>query len=726
MWPVAPSRLVGSLPPVAGTLLGRDEDLVALAQLIALRRLVTPLGSGGIGKTRLALAVADAARATYPDGVWWVDLAPLQSASQIGLAIAQVAELQPGQLRDDDAGLRIGQALAGRDGLLVLDNAEHVVAPLVSLLHALLQAATSLRVLVTSQQRLAVAGEQAYRLAPLAPAPALQLLLQRALAADHRYALHGEQLERASGLCRQLDGIPLALEMAGARLPLLGLEALYSRLGERLRLLGADGGAVPARQRTLQAALEWSHAMLSAGEQAVLRRLSVFAAPFRLESAQQVAADSALDEMAALHAVAALVDKSLLQVHAAPGADQPRRYRLLETTRLFAARALEEFGEKPAAEARHAQAMAALADRAQAAYWTRSDGDWMDAWRADHDDFVLGFDRACAAGDAESAALLGEALHATANLNGLYGPVQDRLPAALRLLPLAGPLARARLWNRSSVAAVPGLSRLEATARRLQAWRIAGEPMGLARALAQRASELERAGDAQAADAALAELRQLEQSDWPPRQQVMGVALAGLNIASHRADAAWVRRSMLAWLTLAQAGGLWRVSAQARNNLGQPAMLEGRPDVALVTLRAAAAEYRALGCSIDLGCNLGHQAAAMLACGDAAAARDLIEQGLMTTDAPEALLQFADTLAPLALQFGRVEQAAQLLGAALPLRARLGVIRRGWETQREAQLCDALAGALDAATLARYQAEGARLSLVELRRALLDWLQAAR
>ena len=264
----------------------------------------------------------------------------------------------------------MAKALAYRSTLLVLDNCEHLVADVARVAHAALDAAAGLRVLATSQEALKTPGEYVYRLDSLAVPPpgtslecartfgAIQLLEQRARAVDRLFALSESTIAGAIELCRHLDGIALAIEMAAVRLPLLGLEALQARLGERLKLLRGASRLMPARHQTLRATLDWSHSLLNSEEQAVLRRLSVFAGSFRLDMAQRVAATEDLDEWMVLDALTALIDKSLVQVER----NEPPRYRLLETTRLYAAERLLEHAETEATLRRHSEALAALAD----------------------------------------------------------------------------------------------------------------------------------------------------------------------------------------------------------------------------------------------------------------------------------------------------------------------------------------------------------------------------
>jgi hypothetical protein len=425
--------------------------------------------------------------------------------------------------------------------------------------------------------------------------------------------------------------------------------------------------------------------------------------------------------------VSALVDKSMLQIlagSAASGTGAVLRWRLLETTRLFAANQLDAHGERQQAEARHAQAMAVRAEAAQAAFWVLGDEAWRAAWGADHQDFLLGFDRALGFGDGESAAVIGEALQAEASLTGLYAPVRDRVDECLALLPQCGPLARARMWNRTLW---PGahLTEVEAAARRVQAWRLVGEPMSLARALARWAGTLAHAGHAVMAQRVLAELRSIEQPHWPPRQRVMGVPGASVFIAEASKDAEMMREAMLSWQTLARQGGLSRVAVMATSNLALADVVEGRLDQALMRYQQTGAEDRAMGRLVDVVQRLGCQVKVLLMLKDTHTARDLLEQALMTTYDFGAMGRLTQAAATLALASDQPELAERLLAAATVydpwLRAPIY-----WEGQQMDELRAALDSRLDAATRERCRAEGEGLEAAETHRLMLDWLRAAR
>ena len=294
-------------------------------------------------------------------------------------------------------------ALSRRDTLLVLDNCEHLLDAVAALAVKLLESAPKLRLLATSLAPLKVPGEQVCRLEGLAVPPgpmslelarcfaAIQLLEQRAQAVDHRFRLTEETTGAAIELCRQLDGVALAIEMAAGRLPMLGPAQVLARLGDRLRLLRSTRRQAPERHQTLGATLEWSHSLLTPDEQTVLRRLAVFAGSFRLDTGLAVAAGDGLDESAVLDALCGLVDKSLLHIDGL----EPPRYRLLETTRMFAVERLKSSPDAAATRQRFCQAMAALAVEAEVALDALADRPWLRRYLPDYENIRSAFEQAC-------------------------------------------------------------------------------------------------------------------------------------------------------------------------------------------------------------------------------------------------------------------------------------------------------------------------------------------
>jgi len=338
---------VTNLPHRADMLIGRDADLAELYDRVARHRLVTLTGSGGMGKTRLAIELGRSAIALFPDGAWLVDLAPLTDSLQVVSATAAVLGVA-----SDSAGAgaaSLVDAVGQRKLLLILDNCEHLVGAVAAMTTSLLDRAAGVSVLVTSQEALGVAAEQIYKLDPLALPPAdageiagfgaVDLFVQRAAAADRRFRLDAANADAVRDICRRLDGMPLALEMAASRLPLLGIDGLRAALGERLRLLGTRQRAGEPRHSTLRAMVEWSHGLLDPAEQRLFRHLAVFPGSFSLDAVVTVAgADTGRWEIA--DRLGRLIDKSMVTVEA--GATP--RYRLLETLRLYAAEKLAAVG----------------------------------------------------------------------------------------------------------------------------------------------------------------------------------------------------------------------------------------------------------------------------------------------------------------------------------------------------------------------------------------------
>ena len=349
-----------NLPALLSALIGRETDLATVRTLVGEHRLVTLAGTGGIGKTRLAEAAAHSMRGAFANGAWMVELAAITDPALVPAAVAQALRISlPGEAAPLD---ELVARVRSESLLLVLDNCEHVVDAVSALASALLRDAPHVRILATSQQLLRIGGERVMRLGTLAVPEsaaldqasghgAVALFVERVAALRPGFALTESNVAAVIDICRCLDGVALALELAAARVPLLGVHGVRDRLGERFRMLTGGSRVSMPRHRTLRAALDWSHALLSPDEQTVLRRLGAFAGGFSLALAQQVACDDTIDGWAVLDHLSALVDKSM--VVADPG-DEPR-YHLLETTRAYALERLAEAGEEAALRKRHAQ-----------------------------------------------------------------------------------------------------------------------------------------------------------------------------------------------------------------------------------------------------------------------------------------------------------------------------------------------------------------------------------
>jgi len=367
----APGGGAGNLARALPRLFGREDDLDSVIELVKRQPLVTVVGAPGLGKTALALAAADALRLQWSDGAWVVELANVADPAQVASAVAQALRITMKGDRpalDELAGILESQTL-----LLVLDNCEHLVDAAGELVEATLRRAPGVRILATSQELLNVPGEALYKLKPLAvPEPgeldradqysAFRLFTERARAADPHLDLSPGNTEAVADICRRLDGLPLAIELAAARVRLLGVQGVRDRLGERFKVLTAGARTAMRRHQTLLASIDWSHGLLAPGEQRVLRRLGVFVGGFSMELAQDIASDEGQDAWEVIDALGTLVDRSLVSVEAG----EPPRYRLLETTRAYALEKLAAAGETAQLIERHARAVERLFARAEA------------------------------------------------------------------------------------------------------------------------------------------------------------------------------------------------------------------------------------------------------------------------------------------------------------------------------------------------------------------------
>ena len=335
-----------NLPARLSSLVGRQREITEIAHALEASRLLTLVGAGGSGKSRLALEVAGSVEEKFEDGVWWVDLAPLSDESFVPQAVASALGVreQPGQRLTQT----LVRFLATREVLLVVDNCEHVIGASASLLQDLLQAAPRTRVLATSREPLRIDGERIWLVPPLSlpesqdalpPDRALEyeavrLLAERAEAALPSFVLSPSNCQSAVEICRRLDGIPLAIELAAARVRVLSLEQIAARLHDCFRVLGAGHRTEVPRHQTLRAAIDWSYDLLTEAERRMLRRLSVFVDSFTVEAAEHLVAGFETNRADVFDIMSHLIDKSLVFVTEQEGPDV--RYRLLETVRQYA------------------------------------------------------------------------------------------------------------------------------------------------------------------------------------------------------------------------------------------------------------------------------------------------------------------------------------------------------------------------------------------------------
>jgi len=361
--------------------------------------LVTLTGPGGVGKTRIALRITEEAARDFPDGIWFVPLASIHDPTLVLSAITQALDVREADHRSLLEG--IAQFLHTRDALLILDNFEHVVEA-ASLIAELLEVCPFLTCLVTSRALLHISGEHAVSIPPLAPppaavattakqanlSPAVRLFVSRAQAGRQEFSLTDVNAAEVEAICRRLDGLPLAIELAAARVRHLTPAELAARLvegndGAALRVLTGGPRDAPVRQHTLRYAVAWSHDLLTPGERILFRRLAVFVGGFTLEAALAVATaggDIAIDPE---EGIAALLDQSLLQLQQEGESDGTSRYTMLETVREFALEQLVESGEDDAVRAAHAAYFLALAELAAPQLYTEHQQMWLERLHAE-------------------------------------------------------------------------------------------------------------------------------------------------------------------------------------------------------------------------------------------------------------------------------------------------------------------------------------------------------
>ena len=361
--PLRLTRTVGSrrLPVQLTSFIGRGAELVELQRIVAEHRLVTLTGAGGVGKTRLAVQVATEMAGRYRDGVWYVDLGPIIDPELVPLAAARAFGLpdQPGRSTMDT----LCGFVAERELLVVLDTCEHLLDASAALIVAVLGASPGLTLVATSREPIGVPGELSWRVPSLSLADeAVELFADRARHARPDLAVGSDDVAAVVEICARLDGLPLAIELAAARVRALSLAEILDGLHDRFRLLTGGARTAVRRHQTLRALVDWSHALLTDSERVLFRRLAVFVGGFDLDAAQAVAAGGDMERYQVLDQLGLLVDKSLVVADSSGGAS---RYRLLDTVRQYGAEKLEQAGEADGVRARHRDhytAMAAVLD----------------------------------------------------------------------------------------------------------------------------------------------------------------------------------------------------------------------------------------------------------------------------------------------------------------------------------------------------------------------------
>ncbi|MGY1670808.1 ATP-binding protein [Geodermatophilus sp. SYSU D00710] len=667
------------LPAPVSSFIGREQELTRLRGVLsdAATRLVTLVGPGGIGKTRLAVQVAAEVRGSFPDGVVAVPLDSVRAPELLADAVATALGLPDGGGRFPEQAL--AAFLAPRRMLLVLDNMEQVVggAPLIT---QLLGAAPGLTVLATSREVLHLTGEHVVVVPSLgtvgaeepidvlARSEAVRLFVDRARSARADVDLDDDQLRAIAEICRRLDGLPLAIELAAARVRLLQPVELLGRLGSRLGVLTGGSRDLPERQRTLRRTVEWSFDLLDDDDEVVVARLAVFRGGFSLEGAEAVCGDEQVSDV--LSSVASLVDKSLVQV--APGASGEPRFAMLDSVRELALERLEASGEADQVRGDHARFFLRFAAGVHTAERGALDRSTLDRYVTESGNLGAAMRTFLDGGALDEAAGLGRALWQFWWVHGLLRPGIDWMEELLAHQPHLTPAVRA------DASFVLGMLSFELgeEGRALPALRTAVELSG----------EL---GDDRSASLARIPLGLLvARSDTAAGEGLLEAAVAALR----------------------ELGDRWGL-AFALLSLGGAKLLRDLPDDAVPLLEESAALARTAGTDVFLGNALVNLGLAHTARGDLDTAHRVLSEALersRSMDSRETTARALDGMAAEAVAAGEPERAARLTGAADGIRRSIGADvfppdRTGWVRTRAA-LAERL-GAADSAALIHAEAD---------------------
>jgi non-specific serine/threonine protein kinase len=436
-----------SLPVELSSFVGRSAELAEIRRLLQVAHAITLTGPGGIGKTRLALRAARKLARHFPDGLAFVELAEVEDPEQVPYALARSLQVQ--ERRGEAIESAVIAHLRARRVLLVVDNCEHVVHACRRLVASVVSRCERVRVLSTSRERLDIPGEAVVALPALeVEVDALRLLEDRAVAVAPGFALTEQNTHAASEICRRLDGLPLAIELAAVRLASMTADDLQERLDDRLRLLAAAPGVGPGRSQTLRATVDWSYELLAGDEQTLWRRLSVFSGSFGLDAAEEICASAELERDRIVDLLGTLVAKSIVTMGRG---GRHARYRLLETLRLYGAQRLQESGEGRDLAQRHAAFYARLVSGGERPWWAcprqregfeALDVEWPNVETAlDH------FAAAASASDVEAGLGMAADLCLYWLVRGHYRAGIARLEALLAIEPSATPTRAMALWS---------------------------------------------------------------------------------------------------------------------------------------------------------------------------------------------------------------------------------------------------------------------------------------
>ena len=725
-----------NLPHQVSSFVGRERELDELKALLAEHRLVTLLGMGGLGKTRLSLQVAAEMRAEFPDGTWFVDLSPLRDGALVASETAQVLGLreEPGRSLLQT----LGSHLATRRVLLVFDNCEHLIQAAAGLAHGLVRAAPGVRLMASSREPLHVPGEQVYPVHPL-PMPArgaglaqvqasaaVRLFVERAQAHLAGWLLTEQEAPAVAELVQRLEGIPLALELAAARMRTLSVADINQRLSDRYKLLTGGSRVLQQRQQTLRALVDWSYDMLSGTEQLLFQRLGVFIGGFDLAAAETVCADEALDSLDILDLLGSLVDKSLVLSGAQ---DAKTRYRWLDTLREYAhAKLVGGSGDAPGTAARHAQHYFGLAKQGRDGMQGPQQRAWLDRLDLEQDNLRAAMATAQRPGsgvDALVALKMAVALQNFWIMRGGAGEGRAVVRAMLAQAEVqAMPMAQAHaLYVGAALALTQGElpEALDMLQRCLQLRRDAAAPVEVAATLSTLAVTLLGSGDVDGARGAAAEAVAMFRACGYRVGEAIALVQLG-EVQTHRGNLDDARSHLQAALTIAR-------------DLKHPET-EGEAELALGDIEAEAGQavaagqhyQRSLGVCTAAGDRRGAAHArwalgrlALRAC-QWSVPLPLLRGALADFDDLDLRgpwLGCIEDLAELALAAQDARRAAGLAAAAQGLRSNAHLARSPQADARLQSIRSRLQATLSATDLAMIEAEALQWAAQEIRRQAL-------
>jgi len=670
--PTPSKKNLGNMPANVPKLWGRHDDLVALETMLAQHRCVTVTGSGGVGKTLLVKTLANKQQGDWAGGVWWLDATTVHDTQTMTNLIAQTLDI--GLNNEGTALTELGQALHSQEMLLVLDNCERVLAAAKQVVQTLLNVAPRIQVLATSQARLQVKGEFVYQLStlrvpdahtPLAQAQhfgAIALFTERVQQLDRHFHLEADSLPDAIAICQQLEGVALSIELAAARVPLLGVRGVYERLGERLRLLGnvPKGAQAYHRHATMRTALDWSHQLLDAPAACVFRRLSVFVGSFSLEVAKHLLCDEDLDEWEMLELLESLIDRSLVMV----AEEGTVRYRLLETHRAYALEQLEAAGETALLQQKLSKTMVSLGWKWVKARATQKLWSEINHIRAAYDWAMQQQDEAnhqTAIALATCTAMLlltsGYASEALARLLAVEHWVNDQTPASMA----------ARYWQwlgRSGVhgrlatsRCVAALAKSEKLFQAMQDWR------HVHACIRMRAEALVDNHQLAQAKVALLKAQAMELPDWPVADRMRRIKVQALLCSQEGQDHSALRLVKEA-LAMAEVAGISRYVMALQLDLANLHLKMGSYEVALALYSAMTNQPDDLPYHrITLAEAYAGYMTALMHQGDYVGAASVGLRGLPRWQTSGIFLKHGDLFAWWLAQAKQALAAAQMLGA---------------------------------------------------------------